>query len=201
MKRVIFGIVTMAALVLILTPTPAHATAVIDFSGSGLGGNLIISGGNASGTFSITSLTVSGAPQGNGNYSVSGTLTFNTLANNISLTGSVAGLGVPTTTLLTGSFNSFSVNAGAVLGIVSGGGPDTKSALLLAALGLPANTAFQFFGFDISANTSGTGSPYTSTYSVDLANTQVVPEPGTLALCGSGLLTLAGVMRRKLLRA
>lgn len=200
MKRTVWGFLLVAALVLMLIPGAAQATTVINFSGSGSGGNLTISGGNASGTFAITSLSVAGAPTGNGVYAVSDTLSFSTIGNFITLTGSVPGLSVASTTLVTGSFNSFDVTGGTVIGTLSGGGPDTKSPLLLAALGLSSNTAFQFFGLDISANAAGTGSPYTSTYSVNLSNT-VVPEPGTLALCGSGLLSLAGLFRRKILKA
>ena len=88
----------------------ASAATVIDF-GTGLagpGGSLSYDGVDVVGAdILIGALSVSGAPAGNGEYTADAVLNFDTAANTISIVGGVAGLGVPDTTLLTGSFDDF----------------------------------------------------------------------------------------------
>ena len=175
----------------------ATAAAVIDF-GTGLagpGGTLSYDGVNTIGTnINIGGLTAEATPAGAGTYAVTALLNFNTAANTISIVGDVPGLGIPAgTTLLTGSFSSFSYTAipgaGGVTEIFSGQGPDQKDTGLLTALGLPDNTPFDFFGFSIES-VNGT------VVSTDIVNT-AVPVPAAVWLFGSGLLGLVGIARRR----
>jgi len=208
--RILLLVLTMVA---VFGATSLQATPVtIDF-GTGLagsGGTVIFNGANASGSnILIGTVTVLNAPVNNGGYTVNGTapctdngcspafagvLNFDTSANYINIMGSIPGLGIGQSTLLTGTFNSFSVCQ--VCGAVSGGGQDFKSKALLNALGLPADTQFAFFGFTLS---SAPGDARQKAQSTDISNTSV-PEPASLLLLvmGSlGLLVLA-VRSRKL---
>ena len=182
---------TLAVLCLLFSGSAYADTVIIDM-GSGLapsGGVITVSGGNAVGTdIPLGSLSIAGAPTGNGVYDLSGSavsgaasLDFNTVANTVTVTGAVPGLGITDTVLLSGSFTSFTVNANGIFGAT---GPDTKSALLLAALGLPANTQFDFFGFSLTGLSTGENT-YTA-ISTDFKNTATVPEPGSGALLAIG---------------
>jgi PEP-CTERM motif-containing protein len=206
------------AVATILLAAPARAATVIDFAtnGAGMGGWLTWNGGNVTGAnIPIGAVTIASAPTGNGSYAVFGTavgtgthepggshlfgdLDFATGPGSfISLAGCIPGLSigrldaagncVNPVMLLTGTIASFD-SSNASHGLISATGPDTKSPTLLAALGLPANAPFQFFGFSIATNALGpdVGS---SAISTDIANTQV-PEPASLLLLGTGLLAL-----------
>ena len=204
---------SIIGVVILLAASPAFATVVIDFEqGVGAGGTVTASGGNASTTdIPVDILKVAGTGATDGVYDLTGTcsgagqdgngsacLAFDTAAGTISITGGVVGLaGLPNgTVLLSGNFTSSSVSAGSVLLVVSGTGPDTKDATLLADL----NTSgpFNFFGFSLDANTATTGTPYVGT-SNDIINTGV-PEPASAALLGGALL-VACALRRKSKRA
>ena len=213
MKRVVLGIVTVAAIALMLAPVPAHATSIIfnisptcPAQTSACGG-LQISGANASGfNIRIGSVTISGAPTASANntFAVSSNLTglggqgdmvFNSATNSISITGGISALGVGQTTLLSGSFNTFNVLFSTLnSGKITASGPDVKAASLLSAIGLASNTQFNFFGFVLGFNkTAPLGNYDVITASI----TNETPEPGTLMLFGTGLLSLVGVLRRK----
>jgi hypothetical protein len=204
MRRVVFSAATMlglAILAMALTPAPARANAILDF-GTGLagsGGTLTISGGDAVGVgIPIGSLIVAGAPQGNNSvgWITNAILSFNTITNTISIDGTIAGLGINSTVnLLTGSFSSFSITSNGFVGSITGSGSDIKGSELMSALGLPANTQWQLFGFSLGIDISG-GGGYTVT-STDITNTQT-PEPGTMLMFGTGLISLGGLLRRKL---
>ena len=208
----------------ILLAAPARAATVIDFAtnGAGMGGWLTCNGAQLTGTnIPIGSVTIANAPTNNGTYAVYGTavgtgthtpggsnlwgdLDFQTSPGSfISLAGCIPGLSIGTldaagncvdpVMLLTGTITSFdAANAGH--GLVSASGPDTKSPQLLAAIGLPANTPFAFFGVSIATNALGPDQG-SSAISTDMANT-AVPEPASLLLLGTGLLALFRTRRR-----
>jgi len=221
MKRTLLfaGLMTLLAI-------PSFAVVQIDFTNgaAGSGGQIIVSGSNVSGTnVLIGSLTVTGAGAADGVYDTTGTgaglgngsavLNFNTATNFIEIIGGIDGQHcVPTgpttqsctsntavangTTLLTGTFNSWSVlNTSSFGGLSNGVGPDTKSPLLLAALGLAPNTQFSFFAFNITGVSTGTGSPFTA-ISTDILNTSV-PEPASIVLLGTVLFGVTQLLRRR----
>jgi hypothetical protein len=181
---------------------------VIDFGtgSAGQGGTVTQNGSNAIGLNipvgllsvtignSMTTYNTSGAANGVSASNVAA-LSFNTAANTITIVGGIPTLGIANgTTLLTGTFSSVSVtNQGGVLLSVSGSGPDTKSQALLQALGVPLNTQFQFFGFSISSILNG--NTYNA-FSTDIANT-AVPEPTSMLLLGSVLVSVCTVLRRR----
>jgi len=191
---------------------PAFAVPIIDLGtgNAGPSGTVIVSGGNVIGTdIFIDSLNVSGAALNNGNYNLTGygkttkendpdetaaLLNFDTSTKTFSIVGGVPGLGIPDgTALLTGTITSFSFTQTDFSLMLLGQGSDTKSPLLMAALG-ETGTSFYFEGFSISANTKGTGSPYVATGS-DFQNVAKVPESGILILLGISMASLAGLRR------
>lgn len=199
----------------------ADPVTAIDFLGAG-GGTINI-GTNITGVnIFIDAVTIAGAPVGNGFYNVDGAgacardllggcglLNFDRNANTISLVGSIPALGITSQTLLSGNFTGGGVTVlinDGTTGSVELSGHDTKSPALLFAIGLDPATPFNLFGTTIGVNFNQQGSPYTA-MSTDILNTTVsgaggsgqtlVPEPGSLMLFGTGLLGLAGRLRRR----
>jgi len=195
---------------------------VIDFStGLGGAGGTINIGTNITGSgIFIDTVTIIGAPLNNGIYDVEGTgacadslggcgvLSFNRDLSTITLVGSIPSLGINSPiNLLTGDLSggvTVGINDGAT-GAINVSGHDTKAPQLLFALGMDAGTSFNLFGGVIGFSNSGQG-PYTAD-STDIHNNSgsggsasgqnVVPEPGSLLLFGTGLMGAATKLRRR----
>jgi len=90
--------------------------------------------------------------------------------------------------LVSGTFSSSSVSVDGEIHF-SGGGLDTKYPGILLSFGIPLNTQWSFFTFDIAASSNGQAISY------DVSNTSV-PEPTTMLLLGLGFVGLAGVRRK-----
>jgi hypothetical protein len=208
----------------VMLAVPAHSDTVIDFSGGGstagtisyaggaaplIGSNILISlvtgintpanvGGHAvgSGVLSFTSGAFDHFDAGSGTY-------FWGPGGSLSIVGTVADAGINSvTTLLSAVSIAVRYLAGGI-SIAITSGSDTKNEDLVAYFGLPANTLWAFGGSvltDIPVSNGQGGFTATAGGSTDIRNT-VVPEPGSLMLLGSGLLGLASLARKKLMKS
>ena len=217
MKTFIKSVLALA--VFALGAGSANAT-VIDFNnGVGGAGGILNIGANITGSgIFIDSVTITGAPVNNGVFDVEGAgvcadavggcglLSFDKNLNTITLVGSIPALGIlSAVNLLSGDLSGgvvIDANSPTV-GAIHATGNDTKSRELLLAIGMDPATQFNFFGFSLGF--SNQGSPYTVD-STDIQNTSsgigssgqnLVPEPGSLVLFGTGLMGAATRLRRR----
>lgn len=126
----------------------------------------------------------------------------------ISITGGVqlqGGTDIPLgSTLLSGTFNNAFVQDLGVQGfkVTFGAFSDTKNADLLSYYGMTPGMPFQgALTLLFAAADNGTGTPFTSTsvFSGSVVNAPApVPLPAAAFLFGSGLIGLAGALRKKL---
>jgi len=192
----------------------AASALVIDFStgGGGAGGTVNTGGGNVTGSgIFINDVTITGAPVNNGVFNVDGAgvcadaiggcglLSFDRNANTISIVGSIPaqpgwiGPAISLQALLSGNLSGGVTVDVLGPGSITASGQDTKSRELLIALGLDPTTPFAFFGFVLTFN-NAQGVP--TAISTDIRNT-AVPEPGSLALLGTGITAVAMSVRRR----
>jgi len=193
MRKITTLLTFVGMFISVVLSTNANAVSVIDFR-TGLeraGGTISFDGTDVFGRgIAIGAVEVHGAPQGNGVYTADARLNFDTAANTISIFGTVDTLvGIPTT-LMSGSFDSFSYSVDPVGNeIFTGMGHDSKACALICELGLADGTPFFFDGFVIETANG-------VVISTDIVNT-VIPVPPTVWLFGSGLLGLVAVTRRR----
>ena len=192
---------------LLLNAAPVDAQVIITFDQVENGGTVTADGGgNFTGSNIIFESIASGGTSvfcgtqaGGGQTTTNCFLNFSTAANSFVVTApsglfnlAGANLAAGPLTLLTGTFTNFTTFAG-----VAGNtqflstGFDTKSEVLLRLLGISGTTAFGFNSNDIFMNASG------NVVEADVVNTQLVPEPGLLALFGLGLLGLGRRMTNR----
>ena len=162
MKKAAF----VALCVGLLVPSAAMA-AVLDFSTGtgGAGGTVVnVGGGDALGfDIRIDTLVVSGAGAFDGVYNVDGAvacatgggascgaLSFDTSTGTLSIVGSVPALGVPLTTLLSGTIDSFMFFPSTTSAAMFASGADTKVPILLTSLGLNPSSPYSFIGSSLS---------------------------------------------------
>jgi PEP-CTERM motif len=213
-------IVSFAALTSAAVTTSARANPVLDFK-TGLAdeGGLIqlFSDGSISGTgIPIGRLTVTGAPSGNGGYTVGGSATDSTPGDDTLnfATGGLAGSNfieidgyLPTAgigsagspvALMAGSFSGFSMNTDPLTHTVNGLGSAVGWAMespLATLLGLSTDLQYTFLGWSMTTDPLSVGTPGTA-ISTDMRVT-AVPEPGSIVLLGSGLLFAGRSVRRR----
>ena len=182
------------------TNTSAAAVA-INFSTGTAGSGGTISDVNGDGSY-ITGTNINigvleaVGTSADGVYSTNAFLDFDTGGNTITVTGTVAGLGINSDiVLLSGSFSGWTYGSTGLSASFSGSGVDTKHNDLLTALGVPLNTQFEYFGFTLGYDFDLDGNA--TAISTSVLNTSVVPVPAAAWLFGSGLLGLVGIARRK----
>jgi hypothetical protein len=197
-----------------LLALPVFATPILTFTTSSASndvGAIVVSGSTITGTgIGFLGLGVSGATSGNGTWNLTGSATGGAAALNFdystttntgtfSLVGTAAqgGNSVSSTTLISGSITSGTLNQATSLAfnLAFNAGTALVADTLETFLGIPTSETYTITGFEIGTSTAGT--PYKATSSsVTATGAAATPEPASLVLFGTGLIALAGFARK-----
>jgi hypothetical protein len=163
--------VALLALLALALPTAALATSVSDYAGfADLSHPAVVIGSVSSGNLSVTfnELSVNGAAVGAGKV----TIAITTASNGAITAGTVNVWNGSSVSLFQGTFS---------------GGTATQANGVLTISGVTTG------GVTVAGLVKVNGSVW-----VGSSETVVTPEPGTLGLLGTGLVGLAGIIRRKI---
>ena len=183
----------------------------IDFHVVGAGGTWSWHGGanTLSATFDEVDLDVVGSPSPSIDVNGTETLTFTTgvgiggtgtSGGTLTVTGCVTAPPCTDTTLFTGTFTDepTTTKTGAGLGFNGNFIAGTLDPSAYTALGIPFGTGPVTGAIDAALTSKLNSDRLRLTGSGDMILNTPTPEPGSLALVGSGLLAVGGFLRRKL---